>query len=103
MHRQQRRTQRRMFPLLPFRWRKNSGRMNGFGNALRYDRRAFCFSSAILLLLFVIGCSRYDRADLVIVNGPEPESLDPAIITGQADGRIALTIFEGLTRYNETN
>jgi len=51
----------------------------------------------------VIGCSRYERADLVIVNGPEPESLDPAIITGQADGRIALTIFEGLTRYNETN
>ena len=77
--------------------------MNGFDNALRYCRRAFCFSSAVLFLALVIGCSRYERADLVIVNGPEPESLDPAIITGQADGRIALTIFEGLTRYNETN
>ena len=77
--------------------------MNGFSNALRYCRRAFCFSCALLLLAFVTGCSRYERADLVIVNGPEPESLDPAIITGQADGRIALTIFEGLTRYNETN
>ncbi len=92
-----------MFPLLPFRQRKNSGSMNGFGNALRCCRRAFCISSAVLFLAFVIGCSRYERADLVIVNGPEPESLDPAIITGQADGRIALTIFEGLTRYNETN
>ena len=77
--------------------------MNRFGNALRYCRRAFCFSSPVVLLALVIGCSRYERADLVIVNGPEPESLDPAIITGQADGRIALTIFEGLTRYNETN
>jgi oligopeptide transport system substrate-binding protein len=77
--------------------------MNGFGNALRYCRRAFCFSSAIIFLGFLAGCSRYERADLVIVNGPEPETLDPAILTGQADGRIALTIFEGLTRYNETN
>jgi oligopeptide transport system substrate-binding protein len=57
----------------------------------------------LLLCACVAGCTRYDRADLVIVNGPEPESLDPAIITGQADGRIALTIFEGLTRYNPTN
>ena len=55
------------------------------------------------IALAVAGCTRYERADLVIVNGPEPESLDPAIITGQADGRIALTLFEGLTRYNETN
>ena len=66
--------------------------MNGFGNALRYCRRAFCFSSAVLFLAFVIGCSRYERADLVIVNGPEPESLDPAIITGQADARIVTVL-----------
>jgi oligopeptide transport system substrate-binding protein len=78
--------------------------MNGFRNALRRCRRAFCFSAtALFVALALLGCARYERADLVIVNGPEPESLDPAIITGQADGRIALTIFEGLTRYNETN
>src|SRR5215207_10559214 len=78
--------------------------MNHFGNALRSTRRAFRFlRSALLCGLLLAGCTRYERADLVIVNGPEPESLDPAIITGQADGRIALTIFEGLTRYNETN
>jgi oligopeptide transport system substrate-binding protein len=78
--------------------------MNGFSNALRRGRRAFRFLGGFAALALVLaGCTRYERADLVIVNGPEPESLDPAIITGQADGRIALTIFEGLTRYNETN
>jgi oligopeptide transport system substrate-binding protein len=78
--------------------------MNRFGNALRSTRRAFRFLRwALFCGLLLAGCTRYERADLVIVNGPEPESLDPAIITGQADGRIALTIFEGLTRYNETN
>jgi oligopeptide transport system substrate-binding protein len=78
--------------------------MNHFANALRSSRRAFRVLGLVLTLGSVLaGCSRYERADLVIVNGPEPESLDPAIITGQADGRIALTIFEGLTRYNETN
>lgn len=39
-------------------------------------------------------------ADLVIINGKEPESLDPVIINGQADGRIVSSLFEGLTRYN---
>jgi len=39
-------------------------------------------------------------ADLVIINGKEPESLDPAIISGQADGRIVSSLFEGLARYN---
>ena len=36
-------------------------------------------------------------ADLVLLNGDEPQSLDPAIVTGQLDGRICLAIFEGLT------
>ncbi|MCI0745287.1 MAG: peptide ABC transporter substrate-binding protein [Verrucomicrobia subdivision 3 bacterium] len=72
-------------------------------NALWSSRRAFRFC-LILLVSLAAGCTRYARrADLVIVNGPEPESLDPAIITGQADGRIALTLFEGLTRYNPTD
>jgi oligopeptide transport system substrate-binding protein len=69
-------------------------------------RPAFLISAltGILVSLFLTGCTRYQRrADLVIVNGPEPESLDPAIITGQADARICLTLFEGLIRYNPTN
>jgi oligopeptide transport system substrate-binding protein len=37
---------------------------------------------------------------LVIINGAEPESLDPAIITGQPDMRVVIAMFEGLTRYD---
>ena len=36
----------------------------------------------------------------MIINGPDPESLDPAIITSQSDGRIVSALFEGLTRFN---
>src|SRR6185436_9499945 len=46
------------------------------------------------------GCSQPPRADLLIVNGKEPESLDPGIVVGQPDGRVVMAIFEGLTRYN---
>ncbi|MBI3416418.1 MAG: peptide ABC transporter substrate-binding protein [Verrucomicrobia bacterium] len=55
----------------------------------------------VLVLAFSVGCGIRERpADLVIINGPEPESLDPAIQTGQADGRVVGSLFEGLTRYN---
>ena len=58
---------------------------------------AFPFLAAALLLA---GCVRSGPpADLVIINGAEPESLDPGLLTGQADGRVALELFEGLTRY----
>jgi len=40
------------------------------------------------------------RGYLVILNGTEPESLDPAVMTGQADLRIGHALFEGLTRLN---
>jgi oligopeptide transport system substrate-binding protein len=54
---------------------------------------------AALVLMPVAGCMRHEaRADLVIINGAEPESLDPAIITGQPDMRVVTGIFEGLTR-----
>ncbi len=43
-----------------------------------------------------------DRADLVFLNGAEPESIDPAGFTGQPEGRIAYTLFEGLTAFDET-
>lgn len=44
------------------------------------------------------GCQRQPPADLVIVNGNEPESLDPAIVTAVPDMRVAKALFEGLTR-----
>lgn len=60
------------------------------------------FLVAILLVgaLAFSSCSpQGDRADLVFINGAEPETLDPAIITGQPEGRIVSSLFEGLLRY----
>jgi len=65
----------------------------------------FCFGRccgllgcAIICLLFS-GCIRHEpSADITIINGGEPESLDPAIITGQVEMRIVIGLFEGLTR-----
>ncbi len=55
-----------------------------------------------MIILFLAGCGRHsDRAELVFVNGAEPESLDPAIITGQPEGRIVNALFEGLLSYDE--
>lgn len=61
--------------------------------------------SILRVLLFVAvalpvitGCRPEPRADLVIVNGNEPESLDPAIVTAVPDMRIAKSLFEGLAR-----
>src|SRR5471030_2846267 len=52
-------------------------------------------------MLCLAGCGPAEkRADLVFVNGAEPETLDPAIITGQPEGRIVNALFEGLTAFN---
>jgi oligopeptide transport system substrate-binding protein len=77
--------------------------MKCFANALFRRKRAFrIFSLALLLGVFALGgCMRNEpRADVVIVNAAEPESIDPAIVTGQPDGRVAAALFEGLTRYS---
>lgn len=60
----------------------------------------FC---TLLLLLLSIGCALEKPAELRIINGKEPESLDPATVVGQPDGRVVQSVWEGLTRYNATN
>ncbi len=40
------------------------------------------------------------RADFTLINPSEVKSVDPALITGQPEGRIAGAIFEGLLRYH---
>lgn len=40
-----------------------------------------------------------DRADLVFINGAEPEVLDPPGMTAQASGRVAYAVLEGLTAW----
>lgn len=80
----------------------NSGALRCFWGLWRAARLAVPLLLAALAGIGSAGCSDSGgKADLTIVNGTEPESLDPAIITGQADGRVVQTIFEGLTRYDE--
>ncbi|MSU57088.1 MAG: peptide ABC transporter substrate-binding protein [Pedosphaera sp.] len=44
-------------------------------------------------------CARREPpADLTIVNGSEPESLDPQIVSGISEMRITKALFEGLTK-----
>src|SRR4051812_14553714 len=57
------------------------------------------FAFAALLSILLSGCAqKEEQSDFTVVNGPEPESLDPAIITGQAESRIVRALFEGLVR-----
>lgn len=41
-----------------------------------------------------------DRADLVFINGAEPELLDPVFSTAQATGRVIYALYEGLTYFD---
>jgi oligopeptide transport system substrate-binding protein len=44
------------------------------------------------------GSVRVPREDVLrFNNGNEPETIDPALVSGQSDGRIARALFEGLT------
>jgi len=53
----------------------------------------------LTLASVLVGCGRRDPpADLVIVNGAEPGSLDPATSTGLEELRITMALFEGLMR-----
>ncbi len=61
-------------------------------------RLTFCLIAALLLC----ACKPpLKRAELVVINGAEPDTIDPAKIRGQPEGRIAYSIFEGLMRYNK--
>ena len=64
-------------------------------------RRCVLDAIGLLILLLAIGCGSNDkRADLVILNGAEPESIDPAVVTGQLEGRICYALFEGLLHFD---
>ena len=61
-------------------------------------RRALVLFAAGCAFVAVLGCDRGGgRADLVFINGSEPELLDPALITAQPSSRVAYALFEGLT------
>jgi oligopeptide transport system substrate-binding protein len=57
---------------------------------------------ALSLGISLAGCGRgLDRAQLVFINGAEPELLDPALITAQATSRVASALFEGLVIFDQ--
>src|SRR2546422_29066 len=72
----------------------------GLVGLVRPVRRSRITEYALLLAcLLVAGCfPREPAANLVILNFNEPESLDPAIVTGIAEMRITKALFEGLLR-----
>ncbi len=52
--------------------------------------------------LLAVSCTtRPQDVDLIFINGAEPQSLDPSIITGQIEGRLCNALFEGLTTRNQ--
>ena len=63
--------------------------------------RCLVLPLVLLCLFLATGCGSADkRADLVILNGAEPESIDPAVITGQLEGRVCYALFEGLLHFD---
>ncbi|XHR27373.1 MAG: peptide ABC transporter substrate-binding protein [Chthoniobacteraceae bacterium] len=57
--------------------------------------------AAALFCVLLAGCDVAPRrADLVFINGAEPETLDPALITGQPEERVVNALFEGLTTFD---
>ena len=66
-------------------------------------RIATALALATLCTCLLSACdSPNSRADLVVLNGAEPESIDPATITGQLDGRVAYALFEGLLHFDRS-
>jgi oligopeptide transport system substrate-binding protein len=55
------------------------------------------FGIALLLVGLTFRASVEAPADLRFVNGAEPRTLDPGVMTGAPEGRIADALFEGLT------
>jgi oligopeptide transport system substrate-binding protein len=93
-------------------WRKGFRRISdsalGLVRYILHAKGRFSFtriSASLLLLAFLFtGCMRHETpADLVIVNGIEPETLDPALVLGVAEMRIVSSMYEGLLRLDPKN
>src|SRR6266481_148592 len=68
------------------------------GSRITSRASRICLTCVAVCLLFTGCLHREPTADIVIVNGNEPESLDPAIVTGVSEMRITKALFEGLLR-----
>ncbi|MEX0613880.1 MAG: ABC transporter substrate-binding protein, partial [Pirellulales bacterium] len=61
------------------------------------------FAGGLAAVAWAVYGSRLPPADFTFVNETEVASVDPALITGQPEGRIVWAIFEGLTRPRADN
>ncbi len=66
---------------------------------VRPSARLLC---CLALAFLGTGCDQRPahRAELIIANGAEPETLDPALATVQPDQRLCAALFEGLTTFD---
>lgn len=69
---------------------------------MKQNLSALLLFGAILLAIFAafFRSSQDEPAEFVFVNSTEPQTLDPAKMTGQPEGRLAQALFEGLTTYH---
>ncbi|MGH7161856.1 MAG: peptide ABC transporter substrate-binding protein [Planctomycetota bacterium] len=58
---------------------------------------ASIYAVGVLVIGLTFSYSTLGKADFTFVSGAEPKSLDPAILTGQLEGRFSDALFEGLT------
>lgn len=66
------------------------------GSPVRRTAALALLGGAALLLGRAVLGARLEPADLAFCNGAEPASLDPAVVTGVPEGRVARALFEGL-------
>jgi oligopeptide transport system substrate-binding protein len=69
-----------------------------------FSRARFCLFRCGIFLIFIAvilfsACAHRELpADITIINQAEPETLDPALLTGIPEMRISIGMFEGLAR-----
>ncbi|MFZ5897216.1 MAG: peptide ABC transporter substrate-binding protein [Myxococcota bacterium] len=54
--------------------------------------------AGLLLVGLTFSASARKRADFSFVNNAEPKTLDPTLMTGEPESRLAMSLFEGLMR-----
>ena len=57
------------------------------------------FAGLLVIVGFTFGKSVDRPADFRFASNAEPKTLDPAMMTGETEGRFGMALFEGLTRY----
>ncbi|HOK00138.1 MAG TPA: peptide ABC transporter substrate-binding protein, partial [Termitinemataceae bacterium] len=66
-------------------------------------RRSIFFGAlgVLALVLVVTACGpTADKAEFIVNNAAEPQTLDPSLIQGVPEHRIYMALFEGLTIYD---